>query len=71
MIGQSVLLALGTAIFFGSVIVCVLAVGLRVPHAVWILVPAAIGGLVAVFEWMRIKRTPLDRERPGIVPGDE
>ncbi len=71
MIGRSILLAVGAGVAFGSVVIAVLAAGLGIRNGLWALVPAAIGAAVAVFEWIRIKRTPLDSELPGIVPGDE
>lgn len=71
MIGRSILLVIGAGVAFGAVVIAVLSAGLGVPNGLWALVPAAIGAVVAVFEWVRINRTPLDGARPGIVPGDE
>ena len=71
MIGRSVLLVACTGIACGLTLLAVIAVGSGLTGGAWALLPAGIAAAVAAFEWQRIKREPVDAERPGIVPGDE
>ena len=71
MIGQSILFAVGAGLACGLGLIAVVAYGIGLHGGLWFLVPAGIGAVVAVVEWGRIKRTPIDESRPGIVPGDE
>ena len=71
MIGRSVLLVLGSGVAFGSVVLTLFGFGERLWGTAWALVPGGIGAVVALYEWVRIRRTPIDGERPGIVAGDE
>ena len=71
MIGQSILFAIGAGLACGLGFIAVVAYGIGLHRGLWFLVPAGIGAAVAVVEYVRMKRTPLDEGRPGIVPGDE